>query len=386
MRRLTVNVRYGRLELGRIRTKFLIFCRIGDLVLQGGKLIILLTSELSADGYIDSQIIRPLLHFSIQHPDLGEFKVLLLDVDKGRIVAFVRKFGFVGLCGNQLSVSVIIHRHCNLLRESIVNDAAIGVFARHSLGDDEVARGGCSQNDIFKHHIAIGQAFTRRNVFHGLTDTALQSRPGVIRLRQREGKLFVGQRAAHQRLLRLEGHIASGGAGIIEALKNRGFIEINKKQTVKPTELGKELVRLVKEFDDNLVSPIKTAEIEADLEEIANGKDETKIKSDFEKYIDETTNHIKEIKITTSFSKYETFECPFCKEKLSYGKFGYFCKPCNFSISNEICGHKITKTDITNLLQKGETTKLKFISKNKTNFQAKLRINKTTHKTEFVFD
>ncbi len=61
---------------------------------------------------------------------------------------------------------------------------------------------------------------------------------------------------------------------------------------------------------------------------------------------------------------------------------------CKFSIWKEIKGKKISKRTAETLIHKGYTGKLKGFYSDKTgkDFEAKLKINKSTQKVEFDFD
>ena len=73
------------------------------------------------------------------------------------------------------------------------------------------------------------------------------------------------------------------------------------------------------------------------------------------------------------------------------GKFGYFCsakkeKGCNFSIPSELCGKTVTDTQVLRLIEKSKTTVIKgFKSKAGKEFDAALKLDKTTGKIEFEF-
>ena len=83
--------------------------------------------------------------------------------------------------------------------------------------------------------------------------------------------------------------------------------------------------------------------------------------------------------------------CPLCGAKAIKGKFGYFCSSkkdtgCKFSIPTEICSKKISDTQVLRLIEKGKTTLIKgFKSKTGKEFDAALKLDKTTGKIEFEF-
>ncbi len=189
-------------------------------------------------------------------------------------------------------------------------------------------------------------------------------------------------------------------AGIIEKLQTGEFITIDKSQKIAPTNKGKETIKITRQYDNELTSPIKTAEMEEQLNDIALGKKSlSEVRKTFNEYI---TNLVKKIitgdKITSdAFQKMSDktmfdgkHECPICKQPLSYGQFGFYCKNKNtdgkseFSFPKEMSGCKLTEKDLTDILKKGKTNLKKFKSKAGKQFSAKLTLN--NGKLEFSFD
>jgi len=200
-------------------------------------------------------------------------------------------------------------------------------------------------------------------------------------------------------------------ANIIEKLKEKNFILIdNKTQKVSPTPLGKSTIAIISQYDDSLISPIKTADMENDLSAIVS---EDLTKQDYlDKVIDYVTALTKKVlsenkvKATTEVNKTEpkaikgtkkedapkgnkveneqNFSCPCCSNNLKHGRFGWYCE-CGFSFSNEICGHTTTTSELCDLIVNGKTKTIRFKSKNGKAFSAKLKLNKETKKTEFLF-
>ena len=148
---------------------------------------------------------------------------------------------------------------------------------------------------------------------------------------------------------------------------------------------------------DNLpVAELKSAELtgewEKRLHDISEGKEE------YQKFVENIEQTVRSWYETIAHSNTETYSsqteqlsCPLCGAKVIKGKFGYFCsskkeKGCNFSIPAEICGKKISDTQALKLIEKGKTTVIKgFKSKAGKEFDAALKLDKTTGKIEFEF-
>lgn len=187
-------------------------------------------------------------------------------------------------------------------------------------------------------------------------------------------------------------------AGIIEKLKDTGYINIDKKQKITPTDIGKSIIPIIEKFDSQLISPEKTATMEQKLQDVADGKmSKDAYRKYIESYVKDTTAVVLsenktnvDVKHTQSGShKAGTYNCPCCGTALSYGRFGYYCDKgkggCGFSFSNEIAGRKMKEDDLKMLISKGETKKCAFTSKAGKKFTAKLVLDKENHKTKFEF-
>lgn len=183
-------------------------------------------------------------------------------------------------------------------------------------------------------------------------------------------------------------------SNIIDKLKQKGFIDINSKQKITVTESGKSILPIIEKFDEKLISPIKTAEMEQKLSDIVDGK------MTQEQYMDEVIAYItstvdtilnnnteKMVKYSSASTKMEV-ACPCCGKKMDVGQFGYYHKDkseCSFAIPTEMCKSKITEKDVANICSKGKTNSKKMISKNGKPFYACLVVNKDTKKLEFEF-
>jgi DNA topoisomerase-3 len=142
-------------------------------------------------------------------------------------------------------------------------------------------------------------------------------------------------------------------ANIIDKLEKKEFITIDKKQKIEPTAYGKWCIPIIEKFDEKLISPEKTAQMEERLAEIADGK---KSRADYEAfvkdYVAETTKRV----LTENKERVEREPavsfgaCPKCGMAVTKGKFGAYCSGrCGMSI-NKIFGKELTDTQITKLL------------------------------------
>lgn len=160
-------------------------------------------------------------------------------------------------------------------------------------------------------------------------------------------------------------------AGIIEKLSTLGYISIAKSQVVSPTDLGYRVISVTEEIDPVLTSPVKTAEMEELLNDVATGK----VKKDaadrqIQSYVMKTNNDIavnnsvKGAYHEKTDEPKQIYPCPSCNKPLSYGRFGWYCPKtdgCGFSFSHDQspkggkCHHKMTEKDLKDLIEKGKT-------------------------------
>lgn len=150
-------------------------------------------------------------------------------------------------------------------------------------------------------------------------------------------------------------------ASIIEKLIDTNLITTDKKQKVAPTERGKQIVAIVAKYDEALVSPLKTAEMEQQLQSIAEKNLTREQHSEsVNKYLCDTvanifahnTDHIAGAGNGNAVSG----KCPKCGGEVSKGKFGWYCKSkCGMNLS-KVFGHDLTDNQISKLLEGKEIT------------------------------
>lgn len=212
----------------------------------------------------------------------------------------------------------------------------------------------------------------------------------IILAMEKAGKLIEDEELREQIKTCGIGTSATRGS-IIEKLIEKKFISVDKKQKISPTEFGKAVIPIIERFDSTLISPIKTADMEAHLEAIVqNELSISEYMSSINEYVEETTRRILENN-TYDLSGYangnsgNSYNCPCCNNVLKYGRYGWYCD-CKFSLNLEICGHKMTETDLKSIINNGKTKAHKFKSKAGKDFKACLVLDKETKRLTFEFE
>lgn len=184
-------------------------------------------------------------------------------------------------------------------------------------------------------------------------------------------------------------------SGIIETIKKNGYIEV-KKNIVSVTSKGVILCEAIK--GNLLSSPSMTAKWESYLKKIGEGQgsQETFLQN-INKFLAATiedapkqvsTNTVK-VAVKEQENKMVIGNCPLCKKgKVTDKSTFYGCSNykdgCSFTISKTISKKKLTEKVIKDLLEKGETSKLKgFKSKTGKTFEARLVLKNDSIKFSF---
>ena len=171
-------------------------------------------------------------------------------------------------------------------------------------------------------------------------------------------------------------------AEIIKNLERKGYITVDNKQKVAPTEYGKAVIPLIAQFDENLISPVKTAEMEEKLNDIAlNRLSKDEYMMHLEQYIVDSITSIKskEISAVSRNGNGEQYICPLCNNPINYGKYGWYCsnhENCKFGLNIELLGHTMKESDLKDLIEKGRTKKYSFKNKEGKKFEAAIAIDK----------
>lgn len=175
-------------------------------------------------------------------------------------------------------------------------------------------------------------------------------------------------------------------ARIVEVLLTRDYIQRVKK-TLVSTDKGRALLSVVPE---DIQNPDMTGNWESRLEAIAEGKDDSALfLRDIRLYTQEIVDRAKQQQAHVIAS--DLGLCPLCHGgQVIAGTKGYGCsrwrEGCSFTIWRQIAGKKLTENQVKTLLAGKTTALLKgFKSKAGKSFSAKLRMDPTTGKVEFVF-
>lgn len=175
-------------------------------------------------------------------------------------------------------------------------------------------------------------------------------------------------------------------ARIVEVLLLRGYVTRQKK-TVISTEKGRALLKVVPE---TVQSPELTGQWEAKLDAIAAGKEKAE---GFIQAIRAYTQHIVQAaqRQTAAAIGTDLGSCPICQTgRIVAGNKGWGCSRwrdgCHFAIWHEVAGKKLSEAQVKTLLAGKTTSEIKgFKSKAGKGFSAKLKLETTTGKVEFVF-
>lgn len=175
---------------------------------------------------------------------------------------------------------------------------------------------------------------------------------------------------------------------ILKGLFQRGYLE-RKGKSIIPTEKGIYLI------DSLPVEELKSAELTGEWEKQLN--DIALRTKDFNQFVDELKSTAREWYNAVAHSTADKFVsendskliCPLCGKKLNKMQWGYGCsgykEGCKFSVG-EICGKKITESQVISLITKGKTSVIKgFTAKSGKKFDAALWLDKNTGKINFEF-
>lgn len=179
--------------------------------------------------------------------------------------------------------------------------------------------------------------------------------------------------------------------GIVERLKNLGFITLTKNKYV-PTEKGLKYYEVIKNLE--VSNAIVTAIWEMKLKKVAEGtEDISSFYKEITTFTDKIVHDIFAKTSDISFKVEPVFigACPKCKKgQIKENKKAFQCSEwksgCDFSIWKIISERKISEGMVKDLLTKGITKNIdKFKSKTGKTFSGKLELDKQTFKISFNF-
>lgn len=154
---------------------------------------------------------------------------------------------------------------------------------------------------------------------------------------------------------------------IVDKLVEKKMIE-RRKKSFYATDYGISLIEGLGDLD--IASPLLTAHWESKLTEMEKGSyDPNLFDKEMRTYISETVSRIKGLKVQLSSDKPSLGNCPKCGSKVVDGKDYYLCEQykntCDFIVSHEMWGAKISKTELKKILDGKETKEMSFDNKKK---------------------
>jgi len=165
-------------------------------------------------------------------------------------------------------------------------------------------------------------------------------------------------------------------AGIIETLVARNYV-VREKKSLVPTPKGMEIYKIVKDMD--IANPRLTGQWEAKLAAIERGQmNVNQFNSDIVEYTKHVTDEFLHSDLQPVMTGKQTvIECPLCHQ----GHIRIFDKvancsneKCDFHIFRTVAGKKLTNSELTDLILKGQTRELSgFKGKDGKPFKAKLK-------------
>lgn len=172
-------------------------------------------------------------------------------------------------------------------------------------------------------------------------------------------------------------------SGIIQKIKEDGYV-VNNKNTLEITDKGIKLIEVLEQLGINLFKE-KTVEVGIDLKKIYNG--EKTIESIMDKVKEDVRQGINKEIVIEELKKKAIGKCPVCNSSIYENQKSFYCenwKECGFSIWKHVCGKTLTTANVKDLLEKGQTKKLKgFKSKAGKNFEASIILQDNKVKLKF---
>lgn len=172
-------------------------------------------------------------------------------------------------------------------------------------------------------------------------------------------------------------------SGIIQKIKEDGYV-VNNKNALEITDKGIKLIEVLEQLGINLFKE-KTVEVGIDLKKIYNG--EKTIESVMDKVKEDVRQGINKKIVIEESKKKAIGKCPICNGNIYENQKSFCCenwKECGFSIWKEVCGKTLTTANVKDLLEKGQTKKLKgFKSKAGKSFEASIILQANKVKLKF---
>lgn len=242
--------------------------------------------------------------------------------------------------------------------------------------------------------------FLEENTLHTITNKETLAKQTTPKPIYTESSLLTAMENCGKELEDKEHQLIMKGSGIGTPATRSSIIEklfhqklvIRKGKSLIPTEFGLWVYDFIKDY--KISSAELTGEFETQLNEVKEGR---LSKEEFIKnihiYAKQLTQEILSTEIQSTLKESAKISCPKCSSgKIFKGKKAYGCSnwnaqpKCDFTLWPTIAGKKLTDKNITDLLTKGYTSKIKgFKNKAGKPFEAVIELNKETLKTTFKF-
>lgn len=155
---------------------------------------------------------------------------------------------------------------------------------------------------------------------------------------------------------------------IIKDIIRRGYMEDKGKKGLYITDLGKEYVENLSGID--IISPVFAARLDTEIKKIQRGE------ANYTDVYKKMLANLREICAQIDQTKLNVpqIPCPRCGEILQKEPFQHVCQKCGLQIPKQICGQTMTEELIKSLSEHKVTPRMKFIKKDKTKFEARIRL------------
>lgn len=175
--------------------------------------------------------------------------------------------------------------------------------------------------------------------------------------------------------------------GIIDNAKKSGYISL-EKDVYKIQKQGAFLIEQLEKMHI-VMDKYKTSELGQALKKVYRG--EISINDGVKIAMQTISEIFEQEKISPSgFYGDKVGICPLCGGDVVKGKYSFGCsrykEGCEFKINQSILGAVLNLNDVNDILTKGETKKIQFVSKSGKNFESKLKLDKKTGKINFDFN
>lgn len=162
---------------------------------------------------------------------------------------------------------------------------------------------------------------------------------------------------------------AATRASIITDIIKRGYVEDRGRSGLYITPLGKAYVEQLNGIE--IISPVFTAQLETKIKQIQRGEESYSLA--YESML-KNLSHVCEQMEHVESVQFCEIACPRCQAQMKTTAYAYDCPSCGLKINKLIAGTVISKKNIEEFRKNKQTKTMKFTSKEKKSFYAKLKL------------